>query len=137
MSINWCSDTSIYPAILAVKEETSEMSLKFSKGTSQSISEIVSSHVWKPKKGQGWWKIAFSYQVSKDTLSYILSIKQLSGLSEVGDHEIYKIQVQVTTFYSIYLSKNEIDITEIAVHTYIACKYIHTYDVCYNILNTK
>ena len=33
---------------------------------------------------------AFSNQVSEDTLCYILSIKQLSGFSEVGDHEIYK-----------------------------------------------
>ena len=44
------------------------------------------------KRNKGCEKLhAFSNQVSKDTLSYTVSIKQLSGFSEVGDHEIYKI----------------------------------------------
>ena len=44
------------------------------------------------KRNKGGEKLSpFSNQVSEDTLSYILSIKQLSGFSEVGDHEIYKI----------------------------------------------
>ena len=30
---------------------------------------------------------------------YILSVKWLSGSSQVGDHEMYQKQVQVTPFY--------------------------------------
>ena len=79
------------------------------------------------KRSKGGEKLhAFSNQVSEDTVCYILSIKQLNGFSEVRDHEIYKIYVQVSTFRNIYLAKNELDITEIAVHIYVICTYIHT-----------
>ena len=38
-------------------------------------------------------------KMSKGTLSYILGVKWLSGCSEVGDHEIYQKEGQVTLFY--------------------------------------
>ena len=60
------------------------------KGPSHPNSETVNSHVSRLKK-RGSSKIAsFFNQESESTVSYIRSVKWLSGCSEAGDHEIYQ-----------------------------------------------
>ena len=68
------------------------MNLKFSTGTNHPIPEIENSYVCGLKKtgGEGGGKRRFSNQESEDTMSNIVGIKQLSGCSEVGVHQIYQ-----------------------------------------------
>ena len=62
-------------------------------GPSHSIFEIATSHVYRLKKTRNEGDLksrVFFNQDSEDTEPYILSVKWLSGCSEVGDHEIYQ-----------------------------------------------
>ena len=78
------------------------MSFVFSIGPSHPISEIATSHVYRLKKtrNEGDLKSHIFLFKRVRTQYYILSVKWLSGYSEVRDHEIYQEQVQVTPFYS-------------------------------------
>ena len=69
------------------------MSFVFSIGPSHPISEIATSHVYRLKKTRNECDLksrVFFNQDSEDAETYILSVKWLSGCSEVGDHEIYQ-----------------------------------------------
>ena len=61
-------------------------------GPSHPISEIMTSHVYRLKKktrNEGDQKMCFVVKRVR-IQRHILSVKWLSGCSEVGDHEIYQ-----------------------------------------------
>ena len=77
---------------MAVKQRTTEMSFVSSIGPSHPISEIGTSHIYRLKKtrNEGDQKLCFFNQESEGTVLYILSIKWLSGCSQVGDHGMHQ-----------------------------------------------
>ena len=92
------------PAIAAIKQRTTEMSFVSSIGPRHPISEIATSHIYwlKKTRNKGDQKLRVFLIKRVRTQCYqlhILSVKWLSGCSEVGDPEMYQKQVEVTPFY--------------------------------------